>query len=72
MDRYIAERWAEYGLDMPVRTMLGGHLSGARSRKNIRRKTGRRSWRDPKTAMRYDRSKQNLQRNAINFVTYDE
>ena len=27
---------------------------------------------DPKTAMRYDRGRENLNQNAVNFLAYDE
>ncbi len=28
--------------------------------------------RDPKTVMRYDRGRENLEQNAVNFISYDE
>ncbi len=75
MARYIVERWAEYaglGHASPHdarRTFVTQALDQGRTYAEIQAAGG---WRDPKTVMRYDRSKQNLDRNAINFVTYEQ
>ncbi|HZS45370.1 MAG TPA: tyrosine-type recombinase/integrase [Blastocatellia bacterium] len=75
MIRYIVKRWSEYaglGHASPHdarRTFVTIALDQGRTYAEIQAAGG---WRDPKTVMRYDRSKQNLERNAINYVTYDD
>jgi len=75
MVRYIVERWADYaglGHASPHdarRTFVTQALDQGRTYAEIQAAGG---WRDPKTVMRCDGSKQNLERNAINFVTYEE
>lgn len=72
---YIVARWAEYtgvGKLTPHdlrRTAITRALDQGLSYRQVQMMSGHR---DPKTVMRYDHGRENLDLNAVNFLNYDE
>ena len=71
----IVSRWAEYGglgklssHDLR-RTAITRALDQGLSYRQVQMMSGHK---DPKTVMRYDHGRENLEQNAINFLCYDE
>jgi len=71
----IVQRWAEYGRlgrlsphDLR-RTAITRALDQGLSYRQVQMMSGHR---DPKTVMRYDHGRENLDRNAVNFLDYSE
>ena len=71
----IVSRWAEYGGLGPLsphdlrRTAITKALDQGLTYRQVQMMSGHK---DPKTVMRYDHGRQNLQQNAVNFLNYDE
>ena len=72
---HITRRWGEYsgvGKLSPHdlrRTAITRALSQGISYRQVQMMSGHR---DPKTVMRYDHHRENLEQNAVNFLDYDE
>ena len=71
----IVQRWSEYGRlgrlsphDLR-RTAITRALDQGLSYRQVQMMSGHR---DPKTVMRYDHGRENLDRNAVNFLDYSE
>lgn len=75
MARNVVVRWAEFGGVGKVsphdlrRTAITRALDLGMSYRQVQMMSGHR---DPKTVMRYDHGRENLDRNAINFLTYED
>jgi integrase len=75
MTWHIVRRWGEFtgvGKISPHdlrRTAITRALDQGLSYRQVQMMTGHR---DPKTVMRYDHGRENLDQNAINFLKYDE
>jgi integrase/recombinase XerD len=71
----IVRRWANYGGIGKVsphdlrRTAITKALSQGLSYRQVQMMSGHK---DPKTVMRYDHGRENLQQNAVNFLTYED
>lgn len=71
----IVSRWAAYGGVGQLsphdlrRTAITKALEQGLSYRQVQMMSGHR---DPKTVMRYDHGRENLEQNAINFIRYDE
>ena len=71
----IVQRWAEYGRLGKVsphdlrRTAITKALDQGLSYRQVQMMSGHK---DPKTVMRYDHGRENLELNAVNFLQYDE
>ena len=71
----IVARWASYsgvGKLSPHdlrRTVITKALDQGLTYRQVQLMSGHR---DPKTVMRYDHGRENLEQNAINFIRYDE
>ena len=72
---YIVRKWAEFagiGKVSPHdlrRTAITRALDKGLSYRQVQMMSGHR---DPKTVMRYDHGRENLEQNAVNFLDYDE
>nr|MBA2341035.1 tyrosine-type recombinase/integrase [Pyrinomonadaceae bacterium] len=70
----IVRRWAGYGGIGDVsphdlrRTAITKALDQGLSYRQVQMMSGHR---DPKTVMRYDHGRENLDQNAVNFISYD-
>lgn len=75
MARKVVARWADFGGVGKVsphdlrRTAITRALDLGMSYRQVQMMSGHR---DPKTVMRYDHGRENLDRNAINFLTYED
>lgn len=75
MARNIISRWADFGGIGRVsphdlrRTAITRALDLGLTYRQVQMMSGHR---DPKTVMRYDHGRENLDRNAINFISYEE
>lgn len=71
----IVSRWANYGGIGKLsphdlrRTAITKALDQGLSYRQVQMMSGHR---DPKTVMRYDHGRENLDQNAVNFISYDE
>jgi integrase len=71
----IVRRWGEYAALGKIsphdlrRTAITRALDQGLSYRRVQMMTGHK---DPKTVMRYDKHRENLDQNAINFLSYDE
>lgn len=71
----IVERWADYSRlgDLSPhdlrRTAITRALDSGLSCRQVQMMSKRR---DPKTVMRYDHGRENLEQNAVNFLGYDD
>jgi integrase/recombinase XerD len=71
----VVQRWADYGRLGRIsphdlrRTAITRALDQGLSYRQVQMMSGHR---DPKTVMRYDHGRENLDRNAINFLDYSE
>jgi integrase/recombinase XerD len=72
---HIVKRWGEFtavGKLSPHdlrRTAITRALNQGMSYRNVQMMTGHK---DPKTVMRYDKDRENLEQNAVNFLSYEE
>jgi integrase/recombinase XerD len=72
---YITQKWSDFagiGKVSPHdlrRTAITRGLDKGLSYRQVQMMTGHR---DPKTVMRYDHGRENLEQNAVNFLDYDE
>jgi integrase len=71
----VVQRWADYGRLGRIsphdlrRTAITRALDQGLSYRQVQMMSGHK---DPKTVMRYDHGRENLDRNAINFLDYAE
>lgn len=71
----VVARWASYGGIGKLsphdlrRTAITKALDQGLSYRQVQMMSGHR---DPKTVMRYDHGRENLEQNAVNFISYDE
>lgn len=72
---HIVKKWGEFGGIGKVsphdlrRTAITRALDKGLTYRQVQMMSGHR---DPKTVMRYDHHRENLEQNAINFLDYDE
>jgi integrase len=72
---HIVKRWGEFtyvGKLSPHdlrRTAITQALNQGMSYRKVQMMTGHK---DPKTVMRYDKDRENLEQNAVNFLSYEE
>lgn len=72
---HIVKRWGEFtcvGKLSPHdlrRAVITQALNQGMSYRKVQMMTGHK---DPKTVMRYDKDRQNLEQNAVNFLSYQE
>jgi integrase len=75
MAQKIVKKWADYSRlgDLSPhdlrRTAITRALEGGLTYRQVQMMS---KHRDPKTVMRYDHGRENLEQNAVNFLAYDE
>jgi len=71
----IVKKWGEFGGIGKIsphdlrRTAITKALDQGLTYRQVQMMTGHK---DPKTVMRYDHGRENLEQNAVNFLSYDE